>query len=131
MKVLQGNQQQQQLQQPGCNCRGGPGNCPVQGRCKTDCVIYRATVKETLSGSTETYTGVTENTFKERWDSHRNDMKNKKKKMSSKLSSHIWDLMDYRKDFEIEWSLINRSTAFNPITKKMQNLHKGKMSNNV
>ena len=117
MKVLQGNQQQQ-LQQPGCNCRGGPGNCPVQGHCKTDCVVYRATVKETMSGSTETYTGVTGNTFKERWYGHRNDMKNEKKRLSSKLSSHIWDLKDERKDFEIKWSLIDRSTAFNPITKK-------------
>ena len=41
---------------PGCNCRYGTGTCPVQGRCLTDCVVYRATVKETVSGKEETYT---------------------------------------------------------------------------
>ena len=117
MKVLQGNQQQH-LQQPGCHCRGGKATRPVQGRCKTDCVVYRATVKEIMSGSMETYTGVTGNTFKERWYGHRGDMRNEKKRLSTRLSSYIWDLKDERKDFEVKWSLIDRSTSFNPITRK-------------
>ena len=98
--------------------RVASATCPVQGRCKTDCVVYRATVKEIMSGSMETYTGVTGNTFKERWYGHRGDMRNEKKRLSSRLSSHIWDLKDERKDFEVKWSLIDRSTSFNPITRK-------------
>ena len=31
------------VQQPGCNCRGGPAVCPVQGRCQTKSVVSRAT----------------------------------------------------------------------------------------
>ena len=61
---------------PGCNCRNGPGTCPVQAQCLTDCVVYRATVKETVSGKEETYTGMTGNTFKDRWNGHKSDTRN-------------------------------------------------------
>ena len=57
-KILQANQQEEH-QQPECNCRGGPASCPVEGRCQTDCVVYRATVTDTVSGKVERYTGVT------------------------------------------------------------------------
>ena len=63
-KLLQEDQQDQEL--PGCNCQGGPAVCPVQGRCLTKGVIYRATVTDTESGQVETYTGVTGNTLKSR-----------------------------------------------------------------
>ena len=71
-----------------------------------------------MSGNIETYTGVTGNTFKERWYGHRNDMKSEKKQLSSRLSSHIWDLKDDKKEFEVEWRLIDGSTSFHPITRK-------------
>ena len=39
---------------------------PMQGKCRSDCVVYRATVTETMSGHTETYTGMTGMEFKDR-----------------------------------------------------------------
>ena len=36
------------------------------GKCLTRCVVYVATVTETLSGKKETYTGFTSRTFKRR-----------------------------------------------------------------
>ena len=114
-KILQVDQQQQP---PGCNCQGGPGTCPVEGKCQTDCVVYRNTVTEAGSGTAETYTGVTGNTFKKRWDGHKTDMRNPKYRNSTRLSIHVWALKDEGKDFNLTWSLIDRSTAFNPITKK-------------
>ena len=41
--------------------------CPVQGRCLENQVIYRATITE-QNGNRHTYTGLTSNTFKSRWD---------------------------------------------------------------
>ena len=73
---------------PGCNCRYGTGTCPVQGRCLTDCVVYKATVKETVSGKEETYTGMTGNTFKDRWNGHKSDTRNQSDKAKTKLSAH-------------------------------------------
>ena len=58
------DRQEEHDQQHQCNCRAGPAACPVQGKCKTDCVVYRATVTETQTGKVETYTGGTAQTFK-------------------------------------------------------------------
>ena len=93
---------QQHTQQPGCNCQGGSALCPVQGKCLTDCVVYRATVTETVSRRVETYTGVTGNTFKERYIGHKSDIRHRKKRHSSTLANHIRDLKDKGLDFDLE-----------------------------
>jgi hypothetical protein len=59
-----------------------------QGRCLTDCVVYEATVKETVSGKEETYTGMTGNTFKDRWNGHKSDTRNHSDNAKTKLSAH-------------------------------------------
>ena len=53
------------VEQPVCNCRGGPQTCPVGGKCLTSCLVYEATVTETQSGNKETYIGVTSRTLRE------------------------------------------------------------------
>ena len=45
VKLSKEDQEQAQTP-PGCNCRGVTAVCPVQGRCKTDSVVYRAAVTE-------------------------------------------------------------------------------------
>ena len=101
-----------------CNCRQGLPSCPVQGKCLTDNVVYRDSVTETVSGKTETYTGLTGNTFKERWYKHNSDMRNEKDRHNTSLSSHIWGLKDRNIDFTLKWDFIERAPSFNPITKK-------------
>ena len=76
----------------------------MQGKCLTDCVVYRASVTETVTGKLETFTGVTGNTFKNRWYGHRNDMKYSKHRDSSKQNGHVWNLKDDTKNFEIDWT---------------------------
>ena len=104
--------------QPGCNCRGGVDACPVQGRCLVRGVVYRATVTETASGNTETYTGATGNTFKERYNGHKADMRHKKNRHNTTLADYVWDLKEEGKDFNVKWSIVDRATTFNPTTGK-------------
>ena len=52
---------------------GGPVTCPLQGQCLTGGVSYEASVKELPSGKTDTYTVVTEISFKDRLYEHRPD----------------------------------------------------------
>jgi hypothetical protein len=122
VKVLKESQQHQQHQpqqpQPGCNCSKGHGTCPVQGRCLPPNVVYKATVTETVSGSSETYTGLTGNTFKNRWNKHNSDMRLQAGRGKTKLSTHTWDLKDANTDYEIEWDFIEQASSFNPITRK-------------
>ena len=112
-----------QAQQPmGCNCDNGPeigpAFCPVQGECKTKSVVYQATVKETNSDKTETYTGLTSRPFKTRYNEHLNDSRNPANRIKTKLSSHLWNLKDNGRDYEITWKLLERAPTHNPITKK-------------
>jgi hypothetical protein len=106
------------VEQPGCNCRGGPQTCPVGGKCQTSCVVYEATVTETQSGNKETYTGVTSRTFKRRLYEHNADMRKQDGRSKTCLSAHTWSLKDDGIDFNVTWKLKDRATAFNPITKK-------------
>ena len=67
-----------------CNCEGGTVFCPVQGACKQEGVVYEACVRERNSGKTETYTGLTGRSFKQRWKEHQRDFDNPDKKERDK-----------------------------------------------
>jgi hypothetical protein len=84
----------------------------------TDSVVYRATVTETVTWAHETYTGLTANTFKDRWYGHNADMNNTQDKNKTRLSTHMWDLRDRNVNYELKWDFIDRAPPFNPITRK-------------
>ena len=106
------------MEDPRGNCRGGPGNCPVGGKCQVDCVVYEATVSEVQSGKKETYTGVTSRPFKRRFYEHNADMRKSESRTKSSLSSHVWDLKDRGIDFNVTWKLKDRGTPYNPTSRK-------------
>ena len=117
LQVLQ-DEQQATAHQPGCNCRGGPTVCPVEGSCLTRSVVYRATVTESGSGNVETYTGATGGRFKDRFNQHNNDFKKEKNRSKTTLASHIWNLKDNNKQYQIRWSIIDKARVFNPTNRK-------------
>ena len=71
---VQKTEEDQQLN-PGCNCTGAMGPCPLDGNCLINSVIYRAEVKD-KDDNIQTYTGLTAGTFKKRFYSHRNSFNN-------------------------------------------------------
>ena len=77
----------------------------------------RATVEDTNNNSS-TYTGLTSNTFKKRYYAHRSTFENEDHENPTTLSSHIWDLKNKNKNYNIKWSIIDRAKNFNPATKK-------------
>ena len=52
-------------------CKCTKFECPVNGECEKSGVIYQCTVKETASGKSENYIGLTERSFKDRLTKHR------------------------------------------------------------
>ena len=72
-----------------CNCRH-KNSCPLDGKCLTKCVVYKATVTETTSNNQETYIGLTENEFKTRFNLHKSSFKLEYKRTSTTLSGHVW-----------------------------------------
>ena len=101
-----------------CNCEGGAGSCPVQGAYKQEGVVYEACVRERNSGKTETYTGFTGRSFKQRWKEHQRDFDNPDKRNETRLSLHIWELKDRGVAHDTSWRLLDRATTYNPATKK-------------
>ena len=99
------------------NCAGVMGPCPLDGKCLTRSVIYRAEVKD-RNNNKQTYTGLTAGTFKKRYYSHRNSFNNRNSENSTTLSSHIWNLQDKQEDFDINWRVIDRARVFNPINRR-------------
>ena len=106
---------QQQEEEEGCNCRGGPDTCPLSPAvCQKTNVIYVASV--TSQGGVEHYTGLTGGTFKKRWDKHQSDIRLKRSKTT--LSHHILKLEEEGKHCTTKWVILDRAPTFNPVTKK-------------
>jgi hypothetical protein len=97
-----------------CNCRK-KDQCPVENKCLTNSAVYPAIVKRT-DGVTDSYVGLTENTFKDRWTKHKSSFKIRNPKNASGLSKYIWKLDDEHVDCSIEWKIISRAQPFDPGT---------------
>ena len=70
------------------NCRQ-KNSCPLDGKCLTKCIVYKATVTEPTSNNQETYIGFTGNECKTRFNLHKSSFKLEYKRTSTTLSDHI------------------------------------------
>ena len=52
----------------------------------------------------ETYTGLTKNTFKSRYDGQNSIFNNRDQSGKTTLTAHIWKLKDKGADYDISWS---------------------------
>ena len=95
-----------------CNCRK-KFECPLDGNCLTDSVIYKATVSDEQGGC-ETYIGLTEGTFKDRYTAHKSSFKLASKATSTTLSGHIWDLKNSKIDHNVTWEILHSAPSYHP-----------------
>ena len=93
------------------------GACPLGGQCLVRSVVYGAEVLDS-NQNVETYTGLTANTFKKRFYKHRESFNKEDSEHSTSLSCHIWNLKRQNENFELNWSIIDRGKAFNPVSRK-------------
>ena len=87
--------------------------CPFQNKCLTEGVVYQALV-ERSDGVTESYVGLTEKSFKDRWTKHKSSFKTRNPKNATGLSRYVWKLMDEQTEYNIKWSILSRAKTFNP-----------------
>ena len=100
---------------PPCNHRQG-NVCPLGGVCKTPSLVYKATV--TSENSRETYTGLTEPPFNQRFQNHKTDFKYSKNRNNTALAGYIWSLKDQSKDYNVNFEILKKARSFNPINRK-------------
>ena len=99
-----------------CNCQDY--TCPLDGNFQSmKSVVYKTNVVE-QNGNTETYTGLTKNTFKDRFYGHQTSFNNRKYEHETTLSTHIWKLKDAGTNYDTSWSIIEKAREFNPTTRK-------------
>ena len=96
-----------------CNCRQ-KNSCPLDGKCLTKCVVYKATVTETTSNNQETYIGLTENEFKTRFNLPKPSFKLEHKRTSTTLSEIFWKLKNKNINFNIEREIVKKVKPFAP-----------------
>ena len=89
---------------------GKKNSCPLDGKCRTKCVVYKARVTETTPNNQEMYIGLTENKFKTRFNLHKSSFKLEHKRTSTTLrsSDHVWKLKNKNINFNIKWEVAKR-----------------------
>ena len=102
--------------QENCNCRKNK-TCPVDKKCLTSGVIYQATVKRQDNGREENYIGLTDNTFKTRYNGHTCSFRNASQRNSTTLSHYIWSLKEKNIHYCVNWKLIARSSSYSSSSK--------------
>ena len=99
----------------GCNCQGGPSNCPLTpDECQKNNVIDVASV--TSLDGVEHYTGLPGNTLKKRYNAHNADFRNNENK--TRLSTHINKLKEENKNYQLKWEILDRAPTHNPVSRK-------------
>ncbi len=90
-----------------CNCRAR-NECPLNGKCLTKSIVYKAEITATDVGETKEYIGMTAGTFKERFANHKKSLNNVRYSTETELSKYAWKLKQSKRKFTIKWSIIKR-----------------------
>ena len=90
-----------------CNCRS-PSECPLNGKCLAESLVYKAEITTTNVKETKIYIGMTSGTFKKRYANHKKSFNNPRYSTETELSKHIWELKNKERDFIIKWSILKR-----------------------
>ena len=88
--------------------------CPVNQKCQTSSLIYQATVTRHDNNKEESYIGLTDNTFKTRYNGHTSSFRNEQYRNATTLSNYIWTLKDKNINYSLKWKIIDRERAYQP-----------------
>ena len=99
-----------------CNCRGGAEKCPLNGKCLTLSVVYKATMVG--EGLRRDYIGSAVTTFKTRYNNHLTTFKNKQHSNKTTISKHIWNIKENNNEFKIIWKILCQASAYSQQSKR-------------
>ena len=102
-----------------CNCRV-KDQCPLQGNCQSECVVYKAAVTNMPSGDIQHYIGATAPPFKQRFANHLTSFRHERYENSTELSKHMWNLKRQEIDTSITWSVLAKAPVYSAASKKCQ-----------
>ena len=88
-----------------CNCTDNT-NCPLQSKCFTPSIVYRADVFSNVDNGKRVYLGLSETPFNQRYSKHLRDCKHERYSDANELSNHVCEL---KRNNEV--SIITRKTT--------------------
>ena len=99
-----------------CNC-WIKNSCSLKGNCNVGNIVYQAEV--VTPQSKETYIGLCDKRFKERYRNHTCSFRNERYKNVTELSKYIWSLKDRKINYEIKscWK-VRQARSYSHINKK-------------
>ena len=92
-----------------CNSRSKP-NCPLNGECLTQCLVYKAT--STTSSNSFVYYGTSEGEFKSRYNNHTKSFRHRECMNKTELSKHVWNLKDHGLDNNLSWEIHKKASPY-------------------
>ena len=107
-KLLKVNNSIDETSEERCNCRS---NCPVQGKCKTKCVVYKATITD--PANTAEYIGCNNSDFKTRYNNHKSNFRSQNQKKQTSLASFVWN-RNLGPEPNISWQIIKKCKIYEP-----------------
>ena len=96
-----------------CNCQK-PSECPLNKKCLSSNIVYKAVVTSAGEGETKEYIGMTATTFKTRYRNHKKSFNYTRYEKDTALSKHIWELKRSNKSYTIIWSILKRASSYQP-----------------
>ena len=100
---------QKDIQARSCNFRV-KANCPLDGKCLSKCIVYKA--KITANTSTYVYYGTFESEFKIRYNNHTKYFRTRKYEHDTQLSKFLWSLKDRGVNYNIKWFITAHATPY-------------------
>ena len=103
-----------------CNCRKKE-QCPLQGNCQVDKVIYKATIMpENKPEDKKHYIGLASTEFKARLANHKQTFDKPLKKSDTALSIEFWRLDGLKLKPQVTWEIIARASTPRSLTENCQ-----------
>ena len=94
-----------------CNCWSS-NNCPLDGTCLVESVIYKCQVTKDENDEGKHYIGLTGGKFKDRWARLNYSFRHEKASKSTELSKYAWKLKSKGIEPEITWEIIDRAMPY-------------------
>ena len=115
-KILKDVDSKKSVPEKTCSCpRNRKNQCPLQNRCLSKCIVYKATVEKTG----HFYIGITENNFKTRLAKHKYSFSHESDKDSTTLSHHVWDIGE-NPEPKINWEILRKTEPRRPGSRECQ-----------
>ena len=92
-----------------CNCRDS-AKCPIGGECLKTAVVYEATLQ--TENSQFQYIGLTEHTFKRRYNAHTSSFRHESQRLSTELSKKVWELKEQNIPFNLKWTILKHGQPY-------------------